>query len=367
MHPLKNRLLKQQKKLKHLSARVFNTKSMILSQSNPYEVIEEYKHCKIRFYASPDRKYQEPLVFVAPLAINMAIYDLYPYRSLVKHFQHSGFDVYLLEWTKLNYRDRFLNFMSFIDDALPHCIDAVCRHAQSQYVSLHGWSMAGVFVSLYTAMHQPEHVKNLMVLGCPIDSYASGRIGKLFQGINRLVSRNQTVQKTLYSGQIPKHLIHTSGMLNALGFKMLDPQGWLNSQKKLLLNLSNTQTVYEHATMGSFLNNMIDYPGGINQDMVLNVWLQNPLKTGIIQLEDKLIELKNISCSLFIGAGSSDQIVTAEAIQPLGELTSSQDVTFTLIPGGHLGLMSSQKSAAEFWPKLTAWLVQRSTLLEAHN
>ncbi|MFX6213515.1 alpha/beta hydrolase, partial [Acinetobacter baumannii] len=42
-------------------------------------------------------------------------------------------------------------------------------------------------------------------------------------------------------------------------------------------------------------------------------------------------------------------------------LTSSQDVTFTLIPGGHLGLISSQASSQEFWPKLEAWLSERST------
>lgn len=367
MYLLKNRFLTQQKKLKYLSARVFKAHALILSESNPYDVIEEYKHCKIRYYASPDKKYKEPLVFVAPLAINMAIYDLYPYRSLIKHFQHSGFDVYLLEWSKLNYQDRFLNFMSFIDDALPHCIETICQHSNSKDVSLHGWSMAGVFVTLYTALYQSAKVKNLIVLGSPIDSYASGRIGKLFQRINTLISHNHALRKALYNGHIPKHLIHTPGVINALGFKILDPKGWLNSQKQFLLNLSNPRTVYEHATMGNFLNHMIDYPGGINQDMVFNVWLQNPLKNGVIQLENKIIELKNITCPLFIGAGSSDQIVTAEAAQPLGELTSSQDVAFTLIPGGHLGLMSSQKSANIFWPKLTAWLQHRSTLLDANN
>lgn len=367
MQPLKKSLLSQQKKLKHLSARVFNAKSLVLSQTTAYEIIEEYKFCRVRYYASPDRKYAEPLVFVAPLAINMAIYDLYPYRSLVKHFQHSGFDVYLLEWTKLNYQDRFLNFMSFIDDAIPHCIDRISQHAGSREISLHGWSMAGIFVTLYTALHQPEHVKNLMVMGSPIDSYASGRVGKLFSSINQLISRSKTVQETIYQGKIPKRMIHTPGLLNALGFKILDPKGWIVSQKQFLSNLADTQTAYEHATMGDFLNNMIDYPGGINQDMVLNLWLQNPLKQGVIQLKDKVIELKNINCSLLIGAGSSDQIVTAEASRPLGELTSSPDVTFTLIPGGHLGLMSSQKSANEFWPKLTTWLAQRSTLLETQN
>ncbi len=66
--------------------------------------------------------------------------------------------------------------------------------------------------------------------------------------------------------------------------------------------------------MGHFLNRMMDYPGGINQDMIFNVWLQNPLKNGVIQLQDKNIELNNIECSVLVGAGRSDQIVSVEAV-----------------------------------------------------
>ena len=50
-------------------------------------------------------------------------------------------------------------------------------------------------------------------------------------------------------------------------------------------------------------------------------------------------------CSLLVGAGRSDQLVTADAAQPLSQLTSSQDVTFTLIPGGHLGYVKPSKCA----------------------
>ena len=361
MIQVKNKIAKQKSKLKNLSTSLFNSKSLVLSQTTPYEVIAEYKQTRVRYYASPDRQFKEPLVFVAPLAINMAIYDLYPYRSLVKHFQNSGFDVYLVEWGQYNYKDRFLNFMSFIDDAIPHCIEQIRQHSNSDEISLHGWSMSGVFVMLYCALHEPNHVKNLIVLGSPVDSHASGRTGKLFQKANQLIAKNKALQNKIYSETLPKSLIHTPGLLNAFGFKIIDPLGWIQSQKQLLLNLDNPEILYEHATMGHFLNRMIDYPGGINQDMIFNVWLQNPLKNGVIQLQDKNIELKNIECSLLVGAGRSDQIVSEDAVKPLIELTNSQDVTFTLIPGGHLGLMSSRASANEFWPFMTTWLKHRSS------
>ncbi|WP_347460598.1 alpha/beta fold hydrolase [Acinetobacter sp. ANC 7454] len=364
MIQLKQNLQRQRKKLKHLGARFFNSSALVLSQKTPFVYIKETELYKVRHYPAPERQFKEPLVFVAPLAINMDIYDLYPYRSLVKHFQHSGFEVYLVEWNRFSFKHRELNFLSFIDQAIPEAIERIYEHSESDYISLHGWSMAGIFVTLYTALHSPEHVKNLMVMGSPIDSYTSGRVGKLFEATNKLISQNPAIRDTVHKGLIPKHYIHTPGILNAIGFKLLDPVGWFKSQKQFLLNLEKPEHVYEHATMGNFLNKMIDYPGGINQDMVLNLWLQNPLKHGSITLEDKKIELKNISCSLMVGAGDRDQIVTRKAAEPLTKLTSSKDVTFTLIPGGHLGLMSNQKTANTFWPKLSIWLEQRSTRLE---
>lgn len=358
---LKKRLQDQQTKFKNLGTRVFYGKSLVLSQALAYDVIGEYKKTKIRYYASPNKRFMEPLVFVAPLAIKMDIYDLYPYRSLLKYFTEQGFDVYLLDWGRLTYKDRDLNFLSFIDDAIPTCIDQIRAHAQSDQISLHGWSMAGVFVTLYTALRQPNHVKNLIVLGAPIDSFASGPIGKLYQRLNQFLEGKYALQHRIYHGGIPKRLLHTPGVLNAFGFKILDPKGWYEGQKQFLANLDDPKLLREHATLGNFLNHMIDYPAGINQDMLFNVWLRNPLNDGYIQLGDKNIELKHIDCSLLVGAGRSDQMVTADAVRPLTRLTNSGDVTFTLIPGGHLGLMSSQKSADEFWPEMSAWLAKRST------
>lgn len=348
-------------KINNLSTRIFKGKSLVLSQNTPYEVIETFDLTQIRYYAPEVRKYKEPLVFVVPLAINMSIYDLYPYRSLVKYFKQQGFAVYVIDWGKLSFRNRHFNFLTFIDHYIPLCIQSILKHSQSDQISLHGWSMAGIFVSLYTALHQPNFVKNLMVLGSPIDSYKSGRNGQFFAYLNRIISKSKTLQQQIYQGKIPKRLLHTPGVLNTIGFKMVDPIGWFQSHKNLLLNLDDNEALYEHATIGSFLNRMIDYPGGINQDMLFNVWLRNPLKTGVITLNKKSIALKNIQCSLLVAAGTTDQLVTTEAAKPLTQLTSSTDVTFTLIPGGHLGLMSSQRSADEFWPKLAQWLSERST------
>lgn len=367
MSALKRKIKQHQDKFHHLSKRLFNAKSLVLSQQSPYQVIAEFDHTRVRYYAAAERKYLEPIVFVAPLAINMAIYDLFPYRSLVKYFSQAGFEVYLIDWGHLDYQQHPLNFLNFIQDFMPQCIAQIQRHSKSDQISLHGWSMAGIFALLYTASQQPSCVKNLIVLGSPIDSYASGFIGHTIQKLNRVIMHSTKLKTTLYSGQLPTALMHTPGMLNALCFKLINPKSWYQGQKQLLLNLENIKQVQEHATLGNFLNHMIDYPGGIVQDMLFNISLQNPLKNGQIQFGNQTIELKNIHCPLLIGAGNNDQIVSAEAVQPLAYLTNSTDVRFTLIPGGHLGLMSSQKSAEQFWPLLKHWLQQRSSQVNKSN
>lgn len=354
-------LKNQTDKLKNLSTRVFRSTSLVVSQSTPYQVIFEYEHAKVRHYPAVERKFLQPLVFIPPLAVTVSIYDLYPYRSLVNYFQQQGFEVYLLDWGRLNYSHHQLNFMSFLEDTIPACLSYIRKHADSEEVSLHGWSMGGLFATLYTAHHHSKHIKNLITLGAPIDTFLTGWHGELLKHTQKILQRYPRLAETLYQGKLPKKMIQTPGKLNAFVFKLLDPKGWFNGHKRFLQNLDDPQIVQEHATMGAYLNDMIDYPGGINQDMMLNIWLQNPLKNGHIHLNNKLIDLKSIHCNLLVGAGLRDQLVSAKAVAPLCELTSSTDVTFTLIPGGHMGIMSNQNTAKEFWPQMAAWLTQRST------
>lgn len=365
MKDVKYTLKRTYKQLQHLSQHLFNIKNLVISQQIPYQCIFKFGPCQIRYYPAVARKYQEPLVFVAPLAINMSIYDLYPDRSLIGYFIERGFDVYLIDWGKLSFQHRHLNFIDFIQQFIPSCITRIREHARTEQISLHGWSMAGLFVLLYSASAHPNFVKNLIVLGSPIDSYASGNIGKLYNKLNQLLQHNSTLKAFVYQNKFPHALTHSPGLLNTLGFKLLTPKAWYHSHKQLLMHLDNAKMRQQHATINHFLNHMIDYPGALIQDMLFNFWLQNPLTQGKITLHGQLIELKNINCSLLVGAGDTDQIVTAAAAQPLTQLTNSQDVSYQLIPGGHLGLMSSQKSAEIFWPTLYTWLKQRSTAIES--
>ncbi len=364
---MKSKYLKRQpllqQRYQNFKRRLFNRQSLILSEQLPYQTIAEYDKASVRYYASQQSTKRIPLVLVAPLAVKMSIYDLFPYRSLVRHLSDNGQDVYLIDWGALTRQDADLDFNYFVFTALPALIQDIKQHANSEEISLQGWSMAGIFCLLYAASGLDQGIRNLLIFASPIDSYASGSIGQGYKLANQMIERSSSaLQDILLFKHIPNRYIHSPGFMNALGFKLLNPLGILQGHLQLLKRLHNLNDVKSHATLGDFLNNMIDYPGAINRDMLLWIWLKNPIIQGKFKYKERDLDLKTIHSSLLVCAGDSDGMVTSASVEPLTTLTASKDVTFRLVPGGHLGLMSSQASSIEFWPFLSDWLTQRSKI-----
>ena len=66
--------------------RLFNKAPLVQSGRTAYQDIFHDGLASLRYYPAADnaaKKYRIPLVFVAPLAINMEIYDLFHDRALV--------------------------------------------------------------------------------------------------------------------------------------------------------------------------------------------------------------------------------------------------------------------------------------------
>ena len=356
-----------QKRYQHLKRRLLDRKSLILSEQLPYQVISTFNKASVRYYASQQNTKRIPLVLVSPLSAKLAIYDLFPYRSLVRYLSDQGFDVYLIDWGRLNRSDAHLDFDYFSFQAMPALIKDIKKHASCDEISLQGWSMAGIFCTLYAASGLDTGIRNLLIFASPIDAYASGPIGAGYQKANLLLTKAPKPVHDYIVHKMPNQVIHTPGFMNALGFKLLNPAGIVQGHLQLLKKIDNLDAVKTHATLGDFLNDMIDYPGAINKDMLFWVWLKNPLRHGKYTYRGKEYDLKSIISSLLVVAGTEDKMVTADSVKPLMTLTSSMDTTFEMVPGGHLGLMCSKGSAEKFWPFLTKWLEERSILLQSNE
>ncbi len=360
--------------LNNANDRIFRARDLVLAEQTPYEVIYSNDLVKLRHYLPITQNevmvdgiamtvnkntHKVPLVIVPPLAVNMLIYDLFPERSLVKYFVAQGFDVYLIDWGMPTRKHTHYNLNTYVSEFMPEFLAKVREHSGQQQLSLHGWSMGGIFTLCYTALTHDPDIRNLVILGTPINSHASGAIGKVYQAIER---RAEWVRKNtgFRIHNLNPQWLHTPGWANVVGFKMTNPVGSLMGYWELVVKLADRQFVVNHATTSAFLDKMVAYPGGIVQDMMVRIWIDNELAKGYMQLGKNEARLADIQCALWAGAGKSDNMVTKAAVETLMDHVSSSDKEFVVVAGGHMGILSGSKAPSDVWPKVADWLAARS-------
>jgi polyhydroxyalkanoate synthase len=284
--------------LNNANDRMFRARDLVLADQTAYEVLHDNGLVKLRHYLPltddeikvdglpvtvNKNTHKVPLVIVPPLAVNMLIYDLFPERSLVKYYLAQGFDVYLIDWGMPTRKHTHYNLNTYVTEFMPEFLAKIREHSGQKQLSLHGWSMGGVLTLCYTALTHDPDIRNLVILGTPINSHASGAIGKVYQFIER---RADWVRKNtgFRIHNLNPQWLHTPGWANVVGFKMTNPIGSLMGYWELVVKLADRQFVVNHATTSAFLDKMVAYPGGIVQDMMVRIWIDNELAKGYMQL-----------------------------------------------------------------------------------
>lgn len=340
----------------------------------PYDVIHDDGLVSLRHYrplaedhivvdgkeVPVSRKRQRvPLVIVPPLAVNMLIYDLFPQRSLVKYLLARGFDVYLIDWGTPTLRHAHYNLHTYVVELMPDLLRRIRAHSGEQDLSLHGWSMGGILALCYCGLHDDRHIRNLVVLGAPVNSHASGALGKVYQFIS---ARAEWVRE--HTGfrihNLNPRLLYTPGWVNTIGFKLTNPVGSVMGYWDLVRKLGDRDFVVEHATNAAFLDRMVAYTGGIVQDMMVRIWIDNEMADGRMPVGNQEARLDRVKASLLAFAGKSDTMVTQDALVTLMDLVDSVDRSFHVIPGGHMGILSGSKAPATAWAMTADWLAERS-------
>ncbi len=354
--------------------RVFRAASLVQAGQAPFETLYSDGLVSLRYYPPLKEDFIElddlvipvertthrtPIVIIPPLAVNMLIYDLFPQRSLVRFLRAKGFEVYLIDWGTPKREHTHYNMHTYVAELLPAYLNRVREHSGEQELSLHGWSMGGMFTLFYSALSKDQHIRNAIVLGLPIDSHASGAIGWMYQRIADVagVVRKRTGFQ-LHS--MKPHWFHTPGWANTIGFKLSNPVGSVMGYWELIVRLGDREFVTNHATTSAFLDRMVAYPGGIIQDTVVRVWIDNQLAKGQIQIGDDFARLENVNANLLAIAGQEDTLATPGAAKRVMDHVSSADKTFRVAPGGHMGILAGSKAPKASWLELAEWLAARS-------
>ena len=354
--------------------RFLNPETLVQAEQTPYDVIYEEEIVRLRYYpplreshiavgdetmaVAEDPTLRIPLVLVAPLAVNMSIYDLFPNRSLVRYLRARGFEVYLIDWGKPAWAQNHFDLAAYFGDFVPRLIDQVCEHSGAKEVSLHGWSFGALF-SYCAAALDDKRIRNLALIGSPCDYHANGTIGKQYQAISLTLN---FLEKRLgfRVHQTKRRFWRSPGWANAMAFKITSPLASLQNYVDLVRNLHSEEYITQHATQGAFLNGMVAYPGGVIQDTVQYLWVDNCVADGQLPMHEPPVTLQAVRANLLLVYGENDPIVTEDCSKALLDHVSSRDITTMTVPGGHMGILSGSKAPEHIWPRVADWLAERS-------
>ena len=105
---------------------------------------------------------------------------------------------------------------------------------------------------------------------------------------------------------------------------------------------------------------MTAYPGGVVQDIVQFLVVDNCLAKGRLPMPTRRGAISDVKASLFLVAGTEDTIVAPACTERILELVGSRDVTAIRVPGGHLGILGGSKAPGASWKPIADWLGVRS-------
>lgn len=357
-----SRTARTARRLVNLRDRIFDAQQLVQSERTPYDLILEDGIVRLRAYRPLPGvavRHAVPVVLVAPLAVNMSIYDLFPERSLIGDLLSRGFVVYLIDWGRPGAGQDHWRLKTYITRLMPALLARVREHAGCQALSLHGWSFGGLFAYAYTAWSGDADIRNLVLVGAPCDYHDNGALGQQYQRISRVVRRLGRVPG-LRPHATPARWWRAPGWLNSMLYKLTAPVASVRPYLDLLAELDDRDKVSAHATNAAFLDDMVAYPGGVIQDVVQHLWTDNVLAQGRLPIPGSDAQLSAVGANLLLVVGRGDPIVTPACAKALLRFVASADTEVLEVPGGHMAIVSGNQAPQTVWPQVGAWLAARS-------
>ena len=334
------------------------SKAIELAQANPADikigttphdvVFTENKLRLLHYRPMVKNPEATPLILIFALNNRPSILDLKPGRSVVEVLLSKGIDVYLIDWGAPGDEDKHLDLDHYINRYIRTVVKKVKRISGSEQVSILGYCMGGTMSAMYTALY-PEDVKNLILMTAGIDYNVEGTLGLWGD------KENFDVDKFIDAyGNAPAEFLQS-------GFVFLKPvQNMISKYVNFYENIDNEAFVDNFLAMEKWLNDNIAVPGEVFREFIKYLYQENRLVENKLEINGRLVELKNIKCPVMNLIAEHDHLVPPESSLGFNDLTSSKDKETVVFPSGHIGLSVSSKSLKGLWPDVADWLIERS-------
>jgi polyhydroxyalkanoate synthase subunit PhaC len=155
-----------------------------------------------------------------------------------------------------------------------------------------------------------------------------------------------------HHGNVPGELLNS-------GFALLKPMLKTNKYVAILNAVDKEVQLLNFLRMEQWIADSPSQAGECFRQFIKDLYQQNKLVKGTLQLGNKTVKLANINMPLLNIYAAEDHLVPPEASIPLNELVSSSDKCLTQFAGGHIGVFVGARSQKELAPGIALWLKER--------
>jgi poly(3-hydroxybutyrate) depolymerase len=201
----------------------------------------------------------------------------------------------------------------------------------------------------------PEKVNALVLAGAPIDTDA---------GDGPIKRMAHTYPTSFYEElvELGGGLMRGSVMLQ--GWKAMHPaEHYVNEHIDLYEHIDDPAYMEKEETFESWYENPIDLPGRFYLQAIVQLFKENRLAKGSFIGLGKQLNLRDVTCPIYLLAGESDDITTKEQVFGAETYvgTAKERIAKALVPGGHVGLFMGGGTLKTAWPKIAHWIAEVSS------
>jgi poly(3-hydroxybutyrate) depolymerase len=289
-------------------------------------------------------------IVVAPYAGHSSVIaDYHDGQSLMQTLLANGLQrVFLTDWKSATPDMKDLEIDQYLAE-LNVCVDEVGGRVNLVGLCQGGW-MSAMFAARF-----PARVASLVLAGSPIDT--DGGDGPI-----KKMAHSYTTE--MYEALVEQGQGLLLGTFMLAGWKNMHPEkSYVQNHIDLYEHIDDPTYLAKAETFASWYENPINLPGRWYMQAIVQLFKENRLAKGRFVALGRMLNLKTITCPVYLLAGAADDITTREQVfnaEPmLG--TPAGKISKKLVPGGHIGLFMGASTLRDQWPAITHWIQNAAT------
>jgi poly(3-hydroxyalkanoate) synthetase len=262
-------------------------------------------------------------------------------QNLINKCVEAGRSTYAYELKSATQETKNLSINGLIT-ILDACCDMIYGETGEQSVDLIGCCQGGWLASMFTAL-RPEWVNRLAVFAAPINTHSGSK--------NRIEEYCETISLPAHRLIVGLNNGVQPGMAQWLAFAAMAPeQIFFGRYLDLLAHIVSGRDadIDKWEKQNGWYDSPNDLAGIWFLDALENHFCKNALYNGAWEVGGSIVDLRNVTCPVFVFAGEDDDITSVEQARGLIDKVSSEWDLVVFPNCGHTKCFTGSKELEQF-------------------